>query len=145
MMKQSVRNVCAAVERYGHESDGAVALGDYEPFFGVRKGLAAQRLQDGFELLCLKGGNRLGSSRICVEHLNTIQGKRSSPEVRQMQLVHDIEMRSAWECCGLEWHAHLELWWPGSGLDRRIFVFGSQILRLRMACQLVVRLGNGRT
>src|SRR4029077_11740780 len=137
--------MCAAVELYCHESDGALAIGNYEPFFGVRKFLAAKRLQHRFELLCLKGRNRLGSSRICVEQLNTIQGKRSCPEVRQMQLVHDIEMRSAWECCGLEWHAHLELWWPGSGLDCRIFVIGSQILRLRMACQLGVRLGDGRT
>src|ERR1700730_5109076 len=87
-----------------------------------------------------RGCNRLGSSCICVEHLNTIQGKRSCPEVRQMQLVHDIEMPSAWECCGLKRHAHLELCWPGSRLGRRIFVIGSQTLRLRIACQLAVRL-----
>src|SRR5467141_484532 len=112
---------------------------------GGTKGLAAQRLQHGFELLCIEGRNLLGGSRICVEHLNTTQGKRSCLEVRQMQLVHDIEMRSAWECCGLEWHAHCELWWPGSGLGCRILVIGSQILRLRIARRLVVRLGNGRT
>src|SRR5271157_235809 len=108
-MNQSLRNMCAAVERYEHKSDGALAIGDYESFFGVRKSLAAQRLQHGFELLCLEGRTRLGSCRICVEHLNTAHVKRSWPEVRQMQLVHHIEMRSAWECCGLERYTHFEL------------------------------------
>src|SRR5258705_7776368 len=112
----------AALERHGHKGDSGLAVANYESSFGVRKWLAAQRLQHGFELLCLNGNNWLGGGAIRVAHLNAAHGKGSCPEVRQMQFVHEIDVSSTWECGGLEWHAHLELDWPGSGLGRRLLV-----------------------
>src|SRR6187455_1599913 len=97
----------AALERNGHKSDSGLAVANYESFFGVRKWLAAQRLQHGFELLCLKGHNWLGSGAIRVAHRNAAHGFWRSPEVRQIQFVHEIDVSSAWKCGGLEWHTHL--------------------------------------
>jgi hypothetical protein len=111
-MNQPVWNMQVAPESKGHESDGALTAGNYEPFFGARDCLAPQRLQDRFELGGLEGRNGWGSFRIRIEHLNPIQGKRGWPEVSQMQLIRDIEVWSAWECRGLERHAHLELCRP---------------------------------
>src|SRR5262252_8577620 len=107
-MGQSVWNPGVAVERYAHKSQGALTARDYQPFFAVRKCPAAQRLQNGLELLGLEGRKRWGGFRIRVKHVNTTQGQRNRPEVRQMQLVHHIEMSSVRERCRLEWHAHLE-------------------------------------
>ena len=57
----------------------------------------------------LKGRNRFGRYRICVENLNATQRDGHWHEVRQMQLVHQIDMLPAREWRRLERHAHLEL------------------------------------
>src|SRR5512140_791575 len=52
-MNQPLRYVRTAVHSYTHESDDALAAGDYEPVVACRK--CAQRLHHGSKLRCLEG------------------------------------------------------------------------------------------
>src|ERR1700733_1835628 len=108
-MNQSSRNGGAAVERHPHKRDGALAAADDEPFPGVGKRPASQRLQNGFELLCFEDCNRWTTLGMGVKHLNPAQRKKRWQEVGQMYLVHEIGMRSAGEDSGIEGHAKFEL------------------------------------
>jgi hypothetical protein len=76
---------------------------------GSEKGLATQRLQHGFELLCLEDCNRWTTLGMDVKHLNPAQRKRRWQKVDQMYLVHEIGMRSAGVDSGIEGHAKFEL------------------------------------